>query len=104
MSTYQELADASVAVHQALSALDTKRAALEAKEPLVLAVLTTEQAAIDGATTAYNAARDIARESTGWAAARAELTAAEAAYTAAKETFETVASSLPPLDVLPTSG
>lgn len=98
MSTYQDLATAAADVGAALDTLQTKRAALEAKGPAVEAVLTTEQAAIDSATAAYNAAREIARESTGWNAANAELATAQATYTTAKNNFDLVVGGLTPLE------
>lgn len=98
MSTYADLSTVALAVHEAQSALQTKRAALEAKEPSVAAVLTTEQAAIDTATATFEAAREVARESTGWNAARAELDAAQTAFIDAKANWETVVGGLPPLE------
>jgi hypothetical protein len=98
MSTYADLSTVALALHDAQATLQTKRAALEAKEPSVAAVLTTEQAAIDSATATFEAAREVARESTGWNTANAELSAAQTAYTDAKLNWETVISSLAPLE------
>lgn len=98
MATYGDLATVAAAVGEALETLAGKRAALETKGPAVEAVLTTEQAAVDAATTAYNAAREIARESTGWNAANAEVAAAITAYETARNNFNGVVSQLDPLE------
>lgn len=98
MSNYADLSTAAAGVATTKVEYETKKAALEAKEPDVAAVLTAEQAALDAATNAYNAARATARDAVGWTAAKSDADSARDAYMAARANFDSVVSQLEPLE------
>lgn len=98
MATVAELATVSASLAAKQQALIDAREAVLSKNDDVAAVLVTEQAAVDTANAAFNAALATARDATGWTAANEALEAANMEYLDAKANFEMALSQLAPLE------